>query len=205
MNDSELTATVRESVSGIHSSTPVDQITSRGRAVRARRRMPVAAGGLAVVAGAALAVTALAPSGHPAPTAAGKAGSVPSVVRLAAWTVAKQANGQIDITIKQLQDPARLQTTLRAYGLPAAVSVPGAPYACRQYPSQKAFSSVVHSRASDGSDFLTITPSALPSGAGVDIADITSKEITHITKNASDKNEVYISAILVKASPACTG
>ena len=52
---------------------------------------------------------------------------------------------------------------------------------------------------------LTITPSALPSGAGVDIADITSKEITHITKNASDKNEVYISAILVKASPACTG
>jgi hypothetical protein len=194
MNDSELTTALRESVSGVHSSTPVDQIASRGRAMRARQRMPVAAGGLAVVAGGALAVTALVPSGHPTPAAAAKPGSVPSVVQLAAWTVAKQPNGQIDVTIRQLQDPARLEATLRADGQPAAVNVRNA---CHQYPSQQALSSVVQSKPGSGSDFLTITPSALPAGAGLDIADI--------TKAASGLDKGYISPFLVTASPACTG
>lgn len=67
-------------------------------------------------------MTALAPSGHPAPTAAGQAGSHPAVVRLAAWTVAKQPSGEIDVTLRQLEHPAQLQATLRADGLPAHVS-----------------------------------------------------------------------------------
>ncbi len=40
MNDNELITTVRESFTGIHSTTPVGQIVSRSRAVRARRRIP---------------------------------------------------------------------------------------------------------------------------------------------------------------------
>ena len=67
MNDNELSTMVRESVADIHSATPVAQIISRGRAVRARRRIPAVAGALAVAAGTALAVTMLLPFGHPAP------------------------------------------------------------------------------------------------------------------------------------------
>ena len=59
----------------------------RSRTIRARQRMPLVAGTLAGLAGAALAVTALLPSnsqpGHPA------------TARLTAWTVDSQANGNI--------------------------------------------------------------------------------------------------------------
>ena len=40
MNDNELSTMVRESVTDVHSATPIAQIISRGRAVRARRRAP---------------------------------------------------------------------------------------------------------------------------------------------------------------------
>ena len=55
MNDTELSTAVRDSVADIHAVTPVEAIISRGRGVRARRRIPVAAGALIVAAGAALA------------------------------------------------------------------------------------------------------------------------------------------------------
>jgi len=174
MNDNELSSMVRESVSGIRSSTPVDRIISRGHAMRAwRRRVPAAAGALVVAGGAALGVTALAPSGHPTPTAAGKAGSHPAVVRLAAWTVAKQANGDIDITIRQLQHPAQLQATLRADGLPAHVSFSGNPDSvCQPYRplSRNLAMGIYRFRVSNGSVVLTIDPSVLPSGVGVSIS-----------------------------------
>ena len=38
MNDNELITAVRESVTDVHSPTPVEQIVSRGRAMRARRQ-----------------------------------------------------------------------------------------------------------------------------------------------------------------------
>ena len=114
MNDNELSTMVRESVTDVHSATPIAQIISRGRAVRARRRTPALAGAGAVVAGTALAVTTLVPSGHP--------GNPLVNARLAAWTVAKQANGDIDVTINQLKNPVGLQSTLRADGVPVRVS-----------------------------------------------------------------------------------
>jgi hypothetical protein len=64
MNDDTLITAVREPFTGVHMNIPVEQIVSRGRAVRARRRIPGMAGALAVAAGAALAVTALLPAGH---------------------------------------------------------------------------------------------------------------------------------------------
>ncbi len=64
MNNDELITTVRESVTGMHMTIPEEQIVSRSRAIRARRRVPAAAGALAVAAGTAVAVTALVPSGH---------------------------------------------------------------------------------------------------------------------------------------------
>jgi hypothetical protein len=114
MNDSELSTMVRESVADVHSATPVAEIVRRGRAVRARRRTPALAGACAVVTGTALAVTTLVPSGHP--------GNPLASTRLAAWTVARRANGDIDVTINQLRNPVGLQSTLRADGLPVRIS-----------------------------------------------------------------------------------
>ncbi len=122
MNDNELSTMVRESVTDVHSTTPIAQIISRGRAVRARRRTPALAGAGAVLAGTALAVTTLVPSGHPGVEGSRHPGKPLVNVRLAAWTVAKQANGDIHVTINQLQNPAGLQSTLRADGLPVRVS-----------------------------------------------------------------------------------
>jgi hypothetical protein len=168
MNDNELSTMVRESVADIHSATPVSQIISRGRAVRARRWVPGAAGTLAVAAVAALAVTALLPAGHPGTPASGHGSIRPSSVRLAAWTVSKQANGDIDVTIHQLKDPAGLQATLRADGLPVNVSFSGSLLnpACQPYQGTgTAAVTQIH-----GND-LVIDPSALPSGAGLAIFD----------------------------------
>jgi hypothetical protein len=61
MNDDDLMTAVRNSFTSVHVTTPVEQITRRGRALRARRRIPALAGALAVAAAAALAVTSLHP------------------------------------------------------------------------------------------------------------------------------------------------
>lgn len=174
MNDNELITAVRESVAGVHTATPVAQVISRGRAVRTRRRIPGVAGTLAVAAGTALAVTTLLPSGHPGRPGSGQPGSRPASAQLAAWTVARQANGDIDVTINQLQDPAALQSTLRADGLPVTVSFsgPSLSASCQPYDTgREALSAVAHFHTSNGRAYLVINPSALPSGTGVSIFD----------------------------------
>jgi hypothetical protein len=169
MNDNELSTAVRESVAGIHAATPVDEIISRGRAVRARRRIPLAAGTLATAGGTALAVAVLL-SAHPGPVSSGHSPGHPAPVRLTAWTVARQANGDIYITIRQLKNPAGLQATLRADGLPATVSFSGPPLSasCRPYSPPR---SVLGAVARLHRHALAIDPSALPSGTGVAIFD----------------------------------
>ena len=174
MNDQELITAVRRSVRGVHMNVPAEQIVSRSRAVRARRRIPAVAAALAVVAGTALAVTTLLPSGHPGLVGSGHPGSRPASARLAAWTVAKQANGDIDVTINQLRNPAGLQSTLRADGLPVNVtfSGPSPSASCQPYAtSGDVLSAVFQVNTSNGSAYLVINPSALPSGTGVGIFD----------------------------------
>ena len=172
MNDNELSTAVRESVADIYSATPVAQIVSRGRAVRARRRIPVVAGALTVAAGTALAVTTLLPGGQ-AGLSSGRVAlpaDHPASVTLAAWTVAKRANGDIDVTINQLKDPAGLQAALRADGLPVSVSFSGPPVgaSCHQYIASRG---TLRTVSQFHRDSLTIDPSALPSGTGVAIFD----------------------------------
>jgi hypothetical protein len=91
---------------------------------RARRKLTgLAASAGAAAASAVVAVTALAPAGHQ-PTA-----------QLAAWTVTKLGGGSVSVTIRELKDPAGLQATLRADGVPASVTfVPQQNAVCQPYP-----------------------------------------------------------------------
>jgi hypothetical protein len=191
MNDDELITIVREQRDKVPMTTPVEQVISRGRAVRARRRIPAMAGALAAAAATALAVTALVPSGHhPAAHA-----------QLTAWTVTKQADGKIDITISELRNPAGLQARLRADGLAATVSFSGPPNpACKPYSPTKAQLKKIgqlhpHSRT----DHLVLNPSALPSGTGVSIGIVPGLPPSiHRPSPAAAVGLVY-------ASPQCTG
>jgi len=171
MNDNELITAVRESVADVRAATPVAKIISRGRAVRARRRIPAVAGALAAGACTGLAVTTLVSAGHPGVASVNHPSSHPASVRLTAWTVARQANGNIDVTIRQLKNPAGLQATLRADGLPVTVSFSGrlnpGP-ACRPYSTALG---MLNSVSQIHGDRLVIDPSALPSGAGLAIFD----------------------------------
>ena len=158
MNDDELMTAVRESFTDVHSATPVEQIVSRSRTVRTRRRIPAMAAALAVVAAAATAVTMLLPGHQP---------SRPVTARLAAWTVVKQADGTVYVTVRELRDPAGLQRTLRADGIPASVTFTGQPNpACRPYLHRLPGVSRSRRPIYRAPDVLIFHPSDLPPGAG---------------------------------------
>ena len=213
MNDDDLITMVRESFTDLRTTTPVEQIMRRGHAVRARRRIPVLTGALAVVAGAALAVTTLLPGGHqPSP----QPSTLPTA-RLAAWTVTRQADGTIRVTVRELQNPAGLQSQLRADGVPASVTLTGQENpACRPYPASLALQKRVLSitfeiiplahqgppQTSPPEPNLVlvfhINPAALPPGAGLQLA-------TSFTPVRPGLATSTIRHGLVYASPQCTG
>jgi hypothetical protein len=195
MDDNELITALREQRGKVPMTTPVAQIISRGRAMRARRRIPRVAAALGVAAAAALAVSVALPAGHPA--------SEPRA-QLAAWTVARQAGGSIEVTIRELRDPAGLQRTLRADGIPASVTFTGQQNpACRGYPgggSQSQQRQLLSSVAgpAGGRDAMVIHPSALPSGAGLQIYIM-------FQNYPGPRGSFHVAVGLVQASPQCTG
>ena len=112
MNDDEVIMLVRAQRDSVPMTVPLDEIIRRGRAVRTRRLIPGAAGGVAVAAGVALAVTALTPAGHNAAhpivsqgTSQNTGHNVQPDARLAAWIVTKLPDGNISVTVRQLQGP----------------------------------------------------------------------------------------------------
>jgi hypothetical protein len=187
MTDNDLITAVRESFTGVHSATGVDRIESRGRTLRARRRAAGLAGALAVGAAAVAAVTALGPAGHQPSHRGG--------IRLTAWTVVRQADGTIEVTLRQLRDPAGLQRTLRADGLPAAVTFTGQlPGSCqRLVVGGDVIKQIFSGRQAGGYPVMIIHPAALPAGAGVAINPPDQWPITNVAIG------------LVQASPQCTG
>jgi len=121
-----------------------------------------------------------------------------SSAQLAAWTVARQAGGSIQVTIRELRDPAGLQATLRADGVPASVTFSGQPNpACRGYSSGGSRSQRLHllqGVVTAERDVIVIHPAALPSGAGLAIsADFQHDSFTGWSVG------------LVQASSQCTG
>jgi hypothetical protein len=214
MNDDELITVLREQRGKVVMTTPVEQIISRGRFVRVRRRVPGVAAGVGAVAAAAVAVGVAFPASHPAvrPPAASESASPPSA-RLAAWTVTRQAGGSIKVTFRQATNPAGLQQTLRADGVPVSVTFTGEQNtACQAYhvsASQAFWPYGSRPGPLDGSGFINhperayttpyafvIDPSALPSGAGLQIW-------TSGTPGAADNFQLHVT--LVKTSPQCTG
>jgi hypothetical protein len=185
MTDEELITMVREQRTSVPMTIPVEQIISRGDTVRARRRIPGIAGALAAAGAAAPAVAALLPAGH-------QANRQPPI-QLAAWIVVKHADGTVVVTVRQLRDPAGLQRTLRADGVPATVTFSGQePRACRNYPLDPA---LLHRIFSFNQPPLVIHPSALPDGTGVRLSP------GHYPPGAP----IALSAGLVHASAQCTG
>ncbi len=214
MNDDELITVLREQRGKVVMTTPVEQVISRGRAVRVRRRIPGVVAAVGAAAAAAVAVGVAFPAGHPAvrPPAPSESATPPSV-RLAAWTVTRQAGGSIKVTFRQATGPAGLQQALRADGVPVSVTFTGQQNtACQAYhvsASQAFWPYGSRPGPLDGSGFIdhpegayttpyafVIDPSALPSGAGLQIW-------TSGTPGAADNFQLHVT--LVKTSPQCTG
>ena len=185
MTDEELITMVREQRTSVPMTTPVEQIISRGRVVRTRRRIPGIAGALAGAAAAALAVAVLLPGAHQA--------GRPLPAQLAAWTVVRHADGTVVVTVRQLRDPAGLQRTLRADGVPATVTFFGQePRACRNYPLDPA---LLHRIFGFNQPPLVIHASALPDGTGVRLGP----------GHYPPGGPIALAVGLVHASQRCTG
>ena len=158
------------------------------------------------MAGAAVAITALAPASHPATTA-----------KLAAWTVTRHDGGTITITIRELRDPAGLQARLRADGVPASVSFSLPPPACQldnvprgtlravfiplpkplpfpRHARAQAVASGLPKPARPHIQYIQLNPAAIPAGDGVGI---------FTNPDAGQSGPLAFG--LVEASPACTG
>ena len=137
-----------------------------------------------MMAGVAVAVAALLPASHQ-PTA-----------QLAAWTVVRQADGTVSVTIRDLRNPAGLQRKLRADGVPASVTFFGqpGPRSCQGYPADTALINKVFTVQQAGRfPVMIIHPSALPGDAGVQI------------NPPVQQHTIRVAIGLVHASPQCTG
>lgn len=197
-HDSDLVTAVQNSATGLHLDTPLDVITHRGRALRTRRRRAGAAGITAVAGAAALAAVMLVP------------GTAPRQSRLAAWTVTARPDDTVQVTIRQLDDPAGLQKALRTDGIPARVAFGGAvvstnaklPPGCTAPPIPDTRNAALqediipeqHPTPASGLA-LTIRKSAIPHGIGI-----------YLTfQNSSSQSSWGWGLDLVQATTRCTG
>jgi hypothetical protein len=191
-------AEVRDSLGEVYPSIPASEIVARARRSHVRRRLlPGMAAVLALAVAAALALTTLAPASHH------------PRVQLAAWTVVTQPGGTISVTIRELRDPAGLQSRLRADGVPATVTFenqqnpachpwPGAALYGRHTPAgDTLFHQVFLPQPGPPAGVVVIRPSALPSGGGVQLAASFG--------SPGPRALITIGAGLVLASPECTG
>jgi hypothetical protein len=223
MNDNQLMTAVRESFTDVRSATAVERIVSRSRVIRTRRRVR----GVSAAAGAAAAVAVAVGIAMPASFPAASHQARGPGVRLAAWTVTRQTGGSIQVSFfGELRDPATLQATLRADGVPASVTFIGQLNpACQPYagsaspnwppspgePLSGPLSGVLGSSspqdAFNTQDALVIQPAALPAGAGLQIAVMQGIPLGPSGPWPYPKGSGHpvVEVSLVQASPQCTG
>jgi hypothetical protein len=152
------------SLSGVPVSEPpsLDAIIARGRARRWHRRYRVA--GLLLVGAGIAGALVVGPIRVPAggPTAAPATGTTLGAIRTAAYTILLNSDGTATLTIdpNELFDPAKLQSDLDRFGIPARVTVGSF---CTSDPAPAGLSQVV-SYQSNEQGTITIDPTAMPSG-----------------------------------------
>lgn len=112
MNDNDLATTLKDPFTALRMITPVAAVVARGRTLRRRRRSGAAA--LSVTAGLAIAAALFVPAHQAKP---------PVRATLAAWTVVKEPDGTVAVTIRDLNDPNGLLAKLRQYGVPVTFEV----------------------------------------------------------------------------------
>jgi hypothetical protein len=184
-------------------------VIRRGDRRHRRSIMRLSVGGLSatgVVAAVIIGVIALSPASRHA--------SHPVHAQLAAWTVVKQADGTIFVKIRELRDPAGLQATLRADGVPASVVFyPGRPAEqsawsfvhfknnpCQEYSGGESQAQNVLTGQHPLQVGFTVHPSAIPSGAGVQIV-----ANSNVGYYPQPQGPMALFEWLVQASPQCTG
>jgi hypothetical protein len=171
MNDNDLLAAVREDFAGVRMNTEAEAILADGASLRSRRRRHRAygAGAAALCAAAAISIASLTPG------SSGTSGTRDA--QLTAWTVQRQPDGTVAVTIRDMLNLGGLQQKLNADGVPAEV-VTGAHYpaSCVNYAAMKEdMASVIQFSRPRGSldrDFFVIHPTAIPSGSKL-LLDVT--------------------------------
>jgi hypothetical protein len=152
---------LRESYRDLHMTVPVEDIMSRGRSVRRRRRIPLLAAA-AVVTGVA------------ATTATGVFAG--NRVSGSAWAVSAEANNTVTVSISQLRDPNGLEHALAAHGVRAVVQFNGSgcsnrqPYQAIPDNAQRMRGVVERLRNSPDGMAFAVHPDAIPDGTQLDIA-----------------------------------
>jgi hypothetical protein len=177
MNDDDMLAatrssltSVKDSLTDVHMNERPEAIMARARGRRMRRGLPVAgAGGLALGVGLALALSGGSPAA-PGGSLASPSGSLAAPggspgawavhVNLAAWSVNTTLNGLVDVTIRELKDPAGLGKTLADAGVP--VKVTSGRVCASDYEAR--LPQVVRKLPGSGDVVLTINPRAMPAG-----------------------------------------
>jgi hypothetical protein len=186
------------------------QITTQlspGRPPRRRYAVPVLLGVAAAAVAAAVALM-----GHPA--ASGHPGGQGGTV-LADWSVVKERHGLIKVTIRQLRDPAGLERTLRADGVPAnvrfvhrffqassAVHLPKgcqAPHLSAEAIAKLDRELIPSNVIVPNADAVIFRRSAIKHGLGLSLKAWAPKPGTHPAATLSMEMD------LVQATPQCTG
>jgi hypothetical protein len=211
MNDHDVLTTVRDGFAPVQMTIPADDIMTRGGSLRRRRHRGqfVAGGALALALGAGLGVSALS-AGSPADQQA----------TLAAWTVQRNPDGAITVTIRELRDLPALQARLALDGAPVTISDSSLtlPHGCVvQTSAPQLLQKIVSfsaSRTASGFAF-TLRSSQIPSGQQLQILLIPGpRRLTPPVTAAHGKVTVHggpvtsnatpgIFITLVKATPQC--
>lgn len=205
---------IADDAAGAARPLAADDVIRRGQR-RHRRSVVGRSFGALSVAGVAAAVVL----GMTAPAPSSRTAGHPPTARLAAWTVVRQPDGNVFVTIRELKDPAGLQRTLRADGVPASVTLfDQQNEACQPYPGGTPRQGVTPllkrvfpvpyenlslapppaqatqgpPPAPPGSSIVVIDPSALPDHAGVQIG-------------VSPDGKALLLPQVVYAGPECTG
>jgi hypothetical protein len=169
MDDNDLLAAVREDFTGVQMGTPTEAILADGASLRRRRHRRLAYGS------GVTALAAVAAIGGVTLTSGGAGSSGAHDAQLTAWTVQKEQNGTISVTIRDLRNLAGLEQKLKADGAPAEViSDTRYPAACvdnNAMAEDMASVITIGSKVPDQYAFV-IHPAAIPSGTRL-LLDVT--------------------------------